>query len=260
MKAAYHRLKIQDVDQNPMTLQDKSVLVTGGGSGIGLGIALALAREGCRVVICGRDARKLTQAAAAHRESPPILAQTCDVTDRVDVEKLVAWFHSEIGPLDIVANAAGINVARRKMAELDPDDFDRILAVNTTGLFNVLHAVLPEMRARRQGLIFNISSVAGKRIMPVAGPAYAASKFAATALGAAVGLEERAHGIRITNIYPGEVDTPLLDQRPVPVPAEKRAVMVHPEDIAACLIAIAKLPEHVIVPELVITPTYQEYL
>ncbi len=243
-----------------MNLQNQSALVTGGGSGIGLGIALALAREGCRVVICGRNEEKLKQAAAAHKEQPPILARACDVADRGEVGKLVAWFHREIGALDIVAHAAGINVVRRRMAELDPADFDRVLAVNTTGLFNVLHAVLPEMRKRRQGLIFNISSIAGKRALPLAGPAYAASKFAATALGTAVGLEERANGIRITNIYPGEVDTPLLDQRPVAVPAEKKAVMVHPEDIAACVIAIAKLPPHVVVPELVITPTYQEYL
>jgi NAD(P)-dependent dehydrogenase (short-subunit alcohol dehydrogenase family) len=243
-----------------MNLQGKSALVTGGGSGIGLGIALALAREGCRVVICGRNEEKLKQAAAGHAEQPPILARACDVADRGEVDKLVAWFHREIGPLDIVAHAAGINVVRRKMAEIDPADFDRILAVNTTGLFNVLHAVLPEMRKRRQGTIFSISSVAGKRALPLAGPAYAASKFAATALGTIVGLEERGNGIRITNIYPGEVDTPLLDQRPVAVPAEKKAVMVHPEDIAACVIAIAKLPENVIVPELVITPMYQEYL
>jgi NADP-dependent 3-hydroxy acid dehydrogenase YdfG len=243
-----------------MDLQGKSALVTGGGSGIGLGIALALAREGCHVVICGRNAEKLEQAAAARREPPPILARAGDVSDRGDVNELVAWIHSEIGAVDIVAHAAGINVARRKMAELDPADFDRVLSVNVTGLFNVLHAVLPEMRKRRQGLIFNISSIAGKRALPLAGPAYAASKFAATALGTGVGLEERANGIRITNIYPGEVDTPLLDQRPVPVPAEKRAVMVHPDDIAACVIAIARLPQHVVVPELVITPTYQEYL
>jgi NADP-dependent 3-hydroxy acid dehydrogenase YdfG len=243
-----------------MNLQGKSALVTGGGSGIGLGIALALAREGCRVVICGRNESKLKQAAAAHREQPPILARACDVADRAAVDGLVALLQSEIGPLDIVAHAAGINVVRRKMAEIDPADFDRILAVNTTGLFNVLHAVLPQMRARRQGIIFNISSLAGKRALPLAGPAYAASKFAASALGTEVGLEERANGIRITNVYPGEVDTPLLDQRPVPVPAEKKAVMVHPADIAACVVTIAKLPPHVIVPELVITPTYQEYM
>ena len=75
----------------------------------------------------------------------------------------------------------------------------------------------------------------------------------------AVGLEERPNGIRITNIYPGEVDTPILNQRPVPVPAEKRAAMVHPADIGHCVVALAKLPPNVIVPELVITPTYQEY-
>ena len=146
------------------------------------------------------------------------------------------------------------------MCELDPRDFERILAVNCTGLYNVLHAVLPGMRQRRQGLIVSISSVAGKRALPLAGPAYCASKFAATALGTAVGLEERANGIRITNIYPGEVDTPLLDQRPVPVPAERKAKMVHPEDIGACVVALAQLPPHVVVPELIITPTYQEYL
>ena len=241
-------------------LHGKSALVTGGGSGIGLGIALALAGEGCRVVICGRDEEKLKQAAAAWKGRPPILARACDVADRTAVGNLVDWFQREVGAMDIVAHAAGINVVRRKMAELDPADFDRVLAVNTTGLFNVLHAVLPGMRARRQGLIFNISSVAGKRALPLAGPAYAASKFAATALGTAVGLEERANGIRITNVYPGEVDTPLLDQRPAPVPAEKKAVMVHPDDIAACVIAIARLPEHVVVPELVIKPLYQEYL
>jgi NADP-dependent 3-hydroxy acid dehydrogenase YdfG len=243
-----------------MNLQNKSALVTGGGSGIGLGIALALAREGCRVVICGRNADKLNQAAATYNGQRSILARACDVADRGEVNKLVAWFLEEIGPIHVVANAAGINIVRRKMVELDPLDFDRVLAVNTTGLFNVLHAVLPRMRKRREGTIFNISSVAGKRALPLAGPAYAASKFAATALGTAVGLEERANGIRITNIYPGEVDTPLLDQRPVPVPPEKKAVMIHPEDIAACVITIAKLPDHVIVPELVITPTYQEYL
>jgi NADP-dependent 3-hydroxy acid dehydrogenase YdfG len=253
-----------------MNLQNKTVLVTGGGSGIGQGIALALAREGCRTAICGRNPDKLLNVAAQFEghpgialhgvANPAILTKACDVADRASVHELIAWFVREVGPPDIVVHAAGINVVRRKMAELDPADFDHVLAVNTTGLYNLLYAVLPEMRTRRQGIIFNISSVAGKRALPVAGPAYAASKFAATALGTLIGLEERANGIRITNIYPGEVDTPLLDLRPVAVPAEKKAVMVQPEDIAACVIAIASLPPHVVVPELVITPTYQEYL
>lgn len=242
-----------------MELSGKTALVTGGGSGIGLGVALALAREGCRVAISGRSQEKLDKAAAKVSGGPPMLTRACDVIDRTGVGELVAWAAETLGSLDIVVNSAGINVARRKMAELDPADFDRILAANCTGFYNVLYAVLPVMRRQRGGLIVSISSVAGKRALALAGPAYCASKFAATALGTAVGLEERPNGIRITNIYPGEVDTPILEQRPVPVPAEKRAAMVHPEDIAHCVVALAKLPPNVIVPELVITPTYQEY-
>ena len=243
-----------------MDLKNKTALVTGGGSGIGLGVALALAREGCRVAICGRNRQKLDEAATAFTGHPAILVHPCDVSVRRDVERLVAWAIEHLGHLDIVVNSAGINVAKRKMAELDPADFDRIMAVNCTGFFNVLHAVLPGMRQHRNGLIVNISSIAGKRALPLAGAAYCASKFAVTALGTEVGLEERPNGIRITNIYPGEVDTPILDQRPTPVPPEKKARMVHPEDIGACVAMLAKLPPHVMVPELIITPTYQEYL
>jgi NADP-dependent 3-hydroxy acid dehydrogenase YdfG len=156
--------------------------------------------------------------------------------------------------------SAGINVANRSMAKLDPSDWDRIVAINATGTYNCLHAVLPSMRERRTGLIVNISSIAGKRALMLAGPAYAASKFAATALGTAVGQEVKADGVRVTNIYPGEVNTPILDQRPEPVPDERKARMVQPENIGAMVVAIARLPEHVQVPELVITPLYQDYV
>jgi NAD(P)-dependent dehydrogenase (short-subunit alcohol dehydrogenase family) len=243
-----------------MELNGKKVLVTGGGSGIGLGIALALAGEGCRVAIAGRCEKRLRDAAARFAAQPPIVYRACDVSVRDDVTRLFAWLDEQgFLPLDILVTSAGINIARRKMCELDPADWDRVLAVNATGAYNCIYAALPGMRGQRDGLIVNISSIAGKRAMALGGPAYCASKFAATALGTAVGLEERPNGIRVTNIYPGEVDTPILEQRPVPVPPEKRAKMVHPEDIAACVVAIARLPAHVLVPELVIIPLYQEY-
>jgi NADP-dependent 3-hydroxy acid dehydrogenase YdfG len=246
-----------------MDLTTSVALVTGGGSGIGLGVAAALAREGCRVVIAGRDVGKLEKAATVAMEtargSGAVLARPCDVTDREAVGRLVAWTESEVGPLAIVVNSAGINVARRAMAAVEPADFDRLVAVNLTGLFNVFHAVLPGMRARRDGLVVSIASIAGKRALPLAGPGYCASKFGAAGLAGTVGLEERAHGIRVSSIHPGEVDTPILEQRPEPVAAERRATMVHPDDIAACVVLLAKLPRHVVVPELVITPTYQAY-
>jgi NAD(P)-dependent dehydrogenase (short-subunit alcohol dehydrogenase family) len=242
-----------------MELANKTALVTGGGSGIGLGIALALAREGCRVAIAGRDSRKLQKAAAEFAGQPPLVAHPCDVSDRADVQRLFAWVDRQLGPLDILVNSAGINVARRAMAELDPADWDRMLAINVTGAFQCIHAALPGMRKNRSGLIVNISSIAGKRALRLAGVGYCASKFAMTALGTAVGLEERANGIRVTNIYPGEVNTPILAQRPTPVPAEKLAQMLLPEDIAALVVTIAKLPARALVPEVVITPLYQEY-
>ena len=245
-----------------MDLENKLALVTGGGSGIGLGIAQALAAAGAQVIITGRTEEKLRRVAEndfTGAARPPIV-RPCDVVDREGILALVASILEEFGPIDILANSAGVNIAQRKMSDLDPANFDRVMSVNATGLFNVMHAVLPSMRERGDGIIFNISSIAGKRALPLAGPAYCASKFAATALGTAVALEDGPNGIRVTNLYPGEVNTPLLEDRPEPVPDEKKAKMVHPEDIGKMVVAIAGLPAHVIVPELIIRPLYQEYL
>lgn len=247
-------------EQTLADLQGKTVLVTGGGSGIGWGISRALAEVGCRVVITGRNEQKLQDAVAQYSGDVPIGAVACDVADRDQVGRLFAELKSRWGgPVEILVNNAGINIVNRSMEKLDPQDWDRMVQINTNGAFYCMHEALPDMRQRESGLIINVSSIAGKRSLELAGPAYCASKFAMTALGTAAGLEERHHGIRVTNIYPGEAETPILDQRPEPVPAERRAKMVHPEDIGAMVVAIAKLPEHVRVPELVITPLYQAW-
>ena len=243
-----------------MGLKDRTVLVTGGGSGIGLGIARALADEGCRVAITGRGQQRLLDAAAGFDTGQTVLTRCCDVSDRADVGRLFAWLgQQQMTPLDILVNSAGVNVVKRAIAELDPADWDRMMAINNTGTFNCIQAALPGMREQASGLIVNISSIAGKRAMKLGGVGYCASKFAVTALGTTVGLEERANGIHVTNIYPGEVDTPLLAQRPTPVPPEKLAQMLKPQDVAACVVTIARLPARALVPELVITPLYQEY-
>lgn len=242
-----------------MELKGKIALVTGGGSGIGLATAIALAREGCRVAITGRDEQKLARAVADYIGDPPIVGYPCDVADRSQVQRLFDQVRNQLGAPEILVNSAGINVRLRKMSELDPADWDRMMAVNVTGAFNCLRAALPDMRKKRSGLIINISSISGKRASALGGPGYCASKFAITGLGTAVGLEERANGIHMTNIYPGEVATPILQYRPTPVAPEKLAQMLQPEDVAAMVVAIARLPERAIVPELVITPMYQEY-
>jgi NAD(P)-dependent dehydrogenase (short-subunit alcohol dehydrogenase family) len=233
-----------------MDLKDKIVLVVGGAGGIGLGIAKALAAEGCKVAVADSSEEALKKVPTG------FLGHVCDVTDRRQVAELFEWLAKKVGWIDILVNSAGINVGNRMFANIDPADFDACLAVNTTGTFNCIHAALPVMRKKRYGLIVNIVSLAGLRVMLLAGLPYCVSKFATSALGTFVNLEEAANGIKVTNIYPGETNTPIVDKRPSPPPPEKRAAMLQPEDIAACVVAVAKLPPRAVVPEMVITPPH----
>ena len=241
-----------------MTLTNQTALVTGGGSGIGLGVAQALARAGCRVAITGRDAKRLEAAAVA--DGLKLAYRACDVSNHAQVHELFAWFADELGPIDILVNSAGVNVRQRRMAELKPEAWQQLMDINATGTFLCMQAALEIMRPRHKGLIVNIGSVAGRRALRLAGPAYCASKFAVSALTTAASSEERPNGIRITAIHPGEVNTPILAQRPEPVPPERMAAMLQPDDLGACVVFLATLPARVVIPELVITPLYQEFV
>jgi NADP-dependent 3-hydroxy acid dehydrogenase YdfG len=177
-------------------LAGKTALVTGGATGIGWGIAAALAAEGCQVAIAGRREDKLCQAAAHFTGQPSICFHTVDVAQRDSVERLFDWADKQLGRIDILINSAGVNVLRRTMAELSPDDWDQMLQINASGTFYCMRAVLPQMRQRRDGLIVNISSIAGKRSSLLGGVGYSAAKFAATALGTTVQREQVCrHGL-----------------------------------------------------------------
>jgi NADP-dependent 3-hydroxy acid dehydrogenase YdfG len=243
-----------------MSLQGKTALVIGGGTGIGQGCALAFAEAGARVAISGRRIDKLQETAAKFLGQPAIATHAGDVSDREQARELIEWATQELGKIDILVHCAGINIPKRAMNVLDPSDWDKLMQVNATGAFNALHYALPQMRERKDGLIILVSSVAGIRASILGGVAYSASKFAMTALGTTVAAEEKNNGIRITNVYPGEVETPILDARPVPVSAEHRARILQPSDIASVLVAIAALPPRAHVAELVIKPTTQEFI
>ena len=242
-----------------MQLKEKTALVTGGGTGLGLGISLALARQGCRVAICGRRQSVLEKARAAWDGDPPLLARAVDVADRESVRELFEWAAETLGPIHILVNSAGINIRNRSMAEMTPEQGDQVLQVNPTGAYNCRNYPLPSMRESGEGLIINISSIAGKRASELGGVAYSASKFAMTALGTAVGNEDNRYGIRVTNVYPGEVNTPILDNRPQPVSEAHKAAILQPEDVGQLVAAIAALPPRAHVPEVVIKPISQAY-
>lgn len=241
-------------------LSGKTALVTGGGTGIGWGIAKALAEEGVRVAISGRRLNVVQESAASWKGSPAMLAHDVDVGDRASVNKLFAWAQQELGKIDILVNAAGVNIKTRSMFSMTPEQWDQVMNINATGVYNCLHAALPAMIERKDGLVINISSISGKRAAPLGGIAYNASKFAVAALGTGVGNEVSPHNVRITTIYPGEVDTPILEHRPTPVSDERRAKMLLPEDFGPVVVALALLPPRAHVTELIIKPTAAEFI
>src|SRR6185436_4145031 len=243
-----------------MLLEGKVVLVTGGGSGVGAAIAQQFAQAGAQVVVVGRRAEQLQATCDAITSGAPVRPAVADVADRAQVKALVEQIVGEFGRLDILINNAGVNIPERRLEQLSDENWDYLMTVNATGAFNMIQAVLPQMRAQRDGLIINISSISGRRASTLAGAAYSASKHALNALSKVVGQEEEQHGIRSTIISPGDINTPLLDKRPVPVSAEQRAKILQPDDIAATALFVATLPAHVSVPELVIKPVGQIYM
>ena len=242
-----------------MLLEGKVVLVTGGGSGVGAAIARQFAQAGAQVVVAGRRGEQLQATCAAITSGKPARPAIVDVVDREQVITLIEQIIGEFGRIDILVNNAGVNTPARRLEELSAENWDYLMNVNATGAFNMIQAVLPQMRAQHDGLIINISSISGLRASTLAGAAYSASKHALNALSKVVSQEEEQHGIRSTIISPGDINTPLLDKRPVPVSAEQRAKILQPDDIAAAALFVATLPAHVSVPELVIKPVGQAY-
>lgn len=238
-----------------MTLSGKTAVVVGGGTGIGQAVARALAGAGVRVLIGGRREAILKQAASG----TDIGWRVLDVSDRDQVNGFFAWAQQQLGAIDVLVNAAGINIKDRSMQAMPPEQWDRLIGINATGAYNCLHAVLPDMRKRRSGTIINVSSVAGKRAIALGGIAYSASKFAMSALGTCVSNEVCNDGVRLTNLYPGEVNTPLLEERPTPVSDEHRQRILQPEDVAQLVLSIIALPPNVHVPEVIVKPLTQQW-
>jgi NADP-dependent 3-hydroxy acid dehydrogenase YdfG len=238
----------------------KTALVTGAGSGIGRSITATLAEMGVRVAMIGRDREKLERARAAlPTGSDSAFVAACDISDRFAVKGVVDQVMNAFDGIDVLVCNAGTNVKNRSLESLDPTDWDRMIATNLTGSYNLVHAVLPSMRQRKHGLIVQICSVSGIRASTLGGAGYSASKFGQSALGICLGREEGPRGIRSTVIYPGEVNTPILDARPIPVGAERREAILQPEDVAAAVKFLVELHPRAHVPELVIKPTVDDF-
>jgi NADP-dependent 3-hydroxy acid dehydrogenase YdfG len=238
-------------------LHGKVAWVTGAGTGIGEAAALALGREGMTVVLSGRRADKL--AAVAERLGPRAEVAQLDVADKHAVAAVAEGILSRHGRIDVLVASAGLNVRERNWHNLAVDDWDRVLRVDLDGAFYCVRAVLPAMIAQHDGLIVNVSSWAGKHVSAVTGPAYTAAKHAMNAMNESINLEAGIHGVRACALCPGEVATPILEMRPVPVSDEDRARMVQPEDCGEIIAFLARLPTHVCINDLTVSPTWNRF-
>jgi len=242
-------------------LTGKIVWITGAGTGIGESGALKLAGAGCQIVLSGRRKELLELVAqqiidAGH---PAPLIEPLDVSNKVEVQTVVNNILQKMGTIDIAVLSAGINIRNRNWPAIETDGWDQVINIDLNGAFYCCHAVLPSMRANGSGLIINISSMAGKGVSSLTGPAYTSAKHAMNAMTASLLMEERNNGIRATAICPGEVATPILNDRPIPVSDEDKARILQAEDLGDLILFVAQQPPHVTLNEVLITPTYNRF-
>ena len=240
-----------------LSKNNSSVVVTGAGSGVGRATVLKFAAEGWSVALIGRrrDALAETIALASEATRTRLVAFACDVGDADAVNTTAATILARFARVDVLVNAAGTNIPRRSLGELTRSDYAAVMAANIDGVLFTVQAFLASFRAQGGGTIVNIGSEAGKQASAKAGAAYVVSKFGLTGLTQTINAEERPNGIRASCIFPGDIDTPILQKRPTPPPPEARARMLLAEDIAACAWFVATLPARATVEELLVRPS-----
>jgi NAD(P)-dependent dehydrogenase (short-subunit alcohol dehydrogenase family) len=190
-------------------LTGRTVLVTGAGSGIGRETALLVARRGANLVICDVDAAGLSEVERSARgQGRGVLARKVDVSDRDQMREFADAVHAEAGPVDLLVNNAGVGLAARFL-DTEPEDWDWIISINVMGVVHGCHFFVPPMVARGAGgHVANVSSMAGYHASPALA-AYSATKFAVLGLSEALREELRPHGIGVTAICPGVINTPI---------------------------------------------------
>ncbi|MGB3535079.1 MAG: SDR family oxidoreductase [Microcoleaceae cyanobacterium] len=231
---------------------ERRALITGASSGIGKATALAFAQAGIHVALISRSLDALEAVAHQARQSGVgssayafDLCQIDQIPEQID--KIITTF----GPVDILVNNAGMGYTAA-LAETSRDDWQRIIDLNLTSVFECTKAILPAMRQQGSGSIINVVSIAGQQVFPNWG-AYCVSKYGLMALSKAFAVEERSHGIRVCAICPGSVNTPIWDTETVQADFD-RSAMLTPEIVAQSILHAVQLPSQAVIEELTLMP------
>ncbi len=236
-----------------MTFENQGcALITGASTGIGKATALAFAKAGIDLALVSRSQEKLEAVASAAKETgvkakvyPLDLAQISQVKEKMSAI-------AADGPIDILVNNAGMGYTGA-LSETPLSDWLQVMNINLTSVFQCILGILPTMRDRGRGTIINVASVAGKQTFPNWG-AYSVSKAGLIALSKTLAAEERTHGIRVTAICPGAVNTELWDTETVHLDFD-RSAMLTPEIVAQSILHTALLPAQAVVEELTLMPS-----
>jgi short-subunit dehydrogenase len=233
--------------------QKRRALITGASSGIGKATALAFAKAGIDLALVSRSVDKLTAVAAAAEHvgvTAKVYPLDLGCVDQVQAE--MQAIASDFGDIDILVNNAGMGYTA-DLSDTPLGDWQRVIDLNLTSVFQCMMGILPTMRQKGTGTIINVASIAGKQAFPGWG-AYCVSKAGLISLSQTLAQEERAHGIRVTVICPGSVNTELWDTATVNANFD-RSHMLTPEIVAQSILHTAFLPPQAVVDELTIMPS-----
>jgi 3-oxoacyl-[acyl-carrier protein] reductase len=236
------------------SLHDHVALVTGAGRGIGRAIALRLAEAGCRVAALARTQSELAdtvRAAAEQEHSAAVLAMPADVTRDDELESAVRLIIERLGRITVLVNNAGFAPPRGPALKTSLADWDRTLATCLRAPMVLTRLVLPDMLAHGSGTIINIASIAGKRGRS-GEAAYAAAKFGLIGFTQSLFADVRAHGIKVTAICPGVVDTGLIP----PNRRVDRGKFLQPDDVATAVCDVLASPLRACPTEIVLEPQH----
>ena len=231
-------------------LTNQVALITGASRGIGRATALLLALQGAKVALVARSNDELHDL-ATKTQGLPLVA---DITDEADAQHVVAETIRHFGHLDILICNAGVG-SFNELEHFELEEWERMFATNVRGTFLPCKYAVPHFKAQKKGHIIGITSDVARRTF-ANGTAYGASKYAQDALLGSLRKEVRPHGIKVSAIYPGLVDTYFSGQ-----PGGEATAHTHlrPQDVAQAVRYVLEAPPHVVVDELMLHPLTQEW-
>lgn len=234
----------------------KTAVVTGAGSGVGQATAIALAMEGWQVAILGRRESALAATIEkAGEHGAALLPCTCDIGRQDQVEAAAKTILDKFGTVDVLVNSAGNNFKERYLNDIKDEGYQGTIDANMNGAYYCVQAFLPGMRERKHGTVVNVSSDSAYEPNLKAGVAYIMSKMGMAGLSRSINCEEGPNNIRSCVIYPGEINTPLLEKRPVMPDASRLKDMLTSEDVASTVMHVINLPQRAVLETIVIRPT-----